>query len=571
MKEKVKKVFHFLKKRVRLSVIIITLLFGLLLFIGSYSYAFYTISTEKENVLSLAAVRFNYVLNEQYENEMTLSFTEQEISEFSISIQANNLLASSWQLYYVDPNSTDIAVYYQEEGSFPYGNIDPNGNVTVTLVIQNRSGKSGNLTIGVQGGLVDKELILSPNRIRIDDAIYQDESGANVPKLVDGMIPVTYNGTNWVKADIVNKWYDYNSQEWANTVTVTETNRSAYMSAEAGTIIPMSDINTMWVWIPRYEYMYTNLGTQYAGGTQDRPGEIKVNFLKGTSTNPNDTKNYKVHPAFTFGGTELSGIWVGKFETAGTLASACTNESCDISNIVIKPNVKILNYQNVSTYFYSARSMQMNSSNPYGFRSTSGNVHMSKNSEWGAVAYLSQSKYGKYGNSNYTGVDKEVAINNCNSYMTGIGGDTVSASSSDTTCTTNTYETKKGQSASTTGNITGVYDMSGGTWEFVMGNYNTSKGDAEFDNLPEAKYYDLYTTTSATTSCDGGICYGHALSETAGWYQDYQNFISNHYPWFIRGGAFYHTTTAGVFGFNIDSGQSNTTPTVRAVLVLGAE
>ena len=550
MKEKVKKVFHFLKKRVRLSVIIITLLFGLLLFIGSYSYAFYTISTEKENVLSLAAVRFDYVLNEQYENKMTLSFTEQEISEFPISIQANNLLTSSWQLYYVDPNSTDIAVYYQEEGSLPYGNIDPNGNVTVTLVIQNRSGKSGNLTIGVQGGLVDKELILSPNRIRIDDAIYQDESGANVPKLVDGMIPVTYNGTNWVKADIVNKWYDYNSQEWANTVTVTETNRSAYMSAEAGTIIPMSDINTMWVWIPRYEYMYTNLGTQYAGGTQDRPGEIKVNFLKGTSTNPSDTKNYKVHPAFTFRGTELSGIWVGKFETAGTLASACTNESCDISNIVIKPNVKILNYQNVSTYFYSARSMQMNSSNPYGFRSTSGNVHMSKNSEWSAIAYLSQSRYGKYGNSIYTGADKEIAINNCSNYITGIGGDTVSALPSSTSCTTNTYTTAKGQAASTTGNITGIYDISGAGAETVMGNYNNLIGSSGFSTMPETQYYDLYTTTNLSTACNGGVCYGHALSETSTWYKDASVLISSSNPWIVRGGGV-TTTSPGMGAFYI--------------------
>lgn len=92
MKEKAKKVFHFLKKRVRLSVIIGTLLFGVLLLIGSYSYAFYTISTEKENVLSLAAVRFDYVLNEQYENEMTLSFTEQEISEFPIRFKQTTYL-----------------------------------------------------------------------------------------------------------------------------------------------------------------------------------------------------------------------------------------------------------------------------------------------------------------------------------------------------------------------------------------------------------------------------------------------------------------------------------------------
>ena len=541
--------------------------------------------------------------------------------------------------------------------------------------------------------------------------IYQDESGANVPELVEGMIPVTYDEENksWIKADTSSKWYDYNNQEWANAVTVTEANRATYMSAEAGTVIPMEDINTMWTWIPRYSYTiyhnpFPNVGlnkfhskststfhmkfTPAADGTitmdvtydnslldangtvtindttllelaynspttskieysvkanteytltfshymhmelstsdywmlihnihldvplakevtlendstypweisydtngkgenndstvsVNSPGAIDIKFVdvntKETGTaqyTENEASNWRTSDGFTFDDRELSGLWYAKFETGGTLVSACTNESCDTSNVVIKPNVISLRNQNISSFFYMVRSMQMNANNPYGFRSTSGNVHMSKNSEWGAVAYLSQSKYGKYGNSNYTGVDKEVAINNCNSYMTGIGGDTVSASSSDTTCTTNTYETKKGQSASTTGNITGVYDMSGGTWEFVMGNYNTSKGDAEFDNLPEAKYYDLYTTTSATTSCDGGICYGHALSETAGWYQDYQNFISNHYPWFIRGGAFYHTTTAGVFGFNIDSGQSNTTPTVRAVLVLGAE
>ena len=39
-------------------------------------------------------------------------------------------------------------------------------------------------------------------------------------------------------------------------------------------------------------------------------------------------------------------------------------------------------------------------------------THMIKNTEWVIVAYLSQSKYGKYGNENYTGADKEVAINN---------------------------------------------------------------------------------------------------------------------------------------------------------------
>lgn len=377
---------------------------------------------------------------------------------------------------------------------------------------------------------------------------YKDSSGANIPELVEGMIPVKYDGNKWVKADTSSEWYDYTKQEWANAVTVTEGTRSKYTNAASGTEVLMEDINTMWVWIPRYEYQYTNLGTQYAGGTQDQPGEIKVNFLSGTRNIPSDSANYKVHPAFTFGDKELTGLWYAKFETGGKLSTTCVNENCNISNIVIKPSVTSLRERTLSTLFYAARSMQMNANNPYGFRSTSGNVHMSKNSEWGAVAYLSQSKYGKYGNSDYNGTEKDVAINNCSNYITGIGGDTVSASSSSTTCTTNTYETSKGQSASTTGNITGVYDMSGGSWEYVMGNYNNIISHSRFSAMPESKYYDLYTTEDASTACNSGICYGHALSETSGWwYEGSSLYLDNYFSWVNRGGYYEYGAYAGVF------------------------
>ena len=86
-----------------------------------------------------------------------------------------------------------------------------------------------------------------------------DESGANAPKLTSNMIPVYYDETSkeWKKADSNNtdknnQWYDYNNKMWANAVTVTETNRNTYLSASTGTTIPMDDINTMWVWVPRY-------------------------------------------------------------------------------------------------------------------------------------------------------------------------------------------------------------------------------------------------------------------------------------------------------------------------------
>ena len=185
-------------------------------------------------------------------------------------------------------------------------------------------------------------------------------------------------------------------------------------------------------------------------------------------------------------------------------------------------------------------------------------VHMGKNTEWGIVAMLSQSKYGKYGNSSYFEADKEVAINNCSEFITEIGGDTVSAEVS-ITCTTNTYETSKGRAASTTGTIYGVYDMSGGATEYVMGNYNNSTGSSSFSNLPDSKYYDLYTSTTASA----GYKSGDATYETNGWYLDNAHFVSSSSPWFSRGRYYSNTTSAGVFSSNNSSGHAFTYCGVR--------
>lgn len=53
----------------------------------------------------------------------------------------------------------------------------------------------------------------------------------------------------------------------------------------------------------------------------------------------------------------------------------------------------------------------------YGF-STAMNSHAMRNDEWGAVAYLSQSAYGKLGNVNFIGADKEIYQNKSNSFIT---------------------------------------------------------------------------------------------------------------------------------------------------------
>ena len=376
-----------------------------------------------------------------------------------------------------------------------------------------------------------------------------DTSKANMPELASNMIPVYYDEAKnvWKKADKNNsqkeyRWYSYSSTGeykgmWANAVTVKEANRQTYLNATPGTIIPMDDITTMWVWIPRFNAVTPS---NYNGGTKDNPGAIDVTFVK---------QNETAIDAFTFGNKELSGFWYGKFEIGGSLASSCTNETCNVSNIVVKPNVSSLRSQKVSSFFYASRSMEQ-TGNSFGFVSSEVDTHMSKNNEWGAVAYLTQSIYGRCTNSTTC---TEVGINNNKSYITGYGAPAGSSSS----VTNGTYNTTLGKDASTTGTIYGIYDMSGGAWDYVMGVYNKTIANSGFSSLPDSKYYNNYTGTSYT---------GHALTETKNWYSDYADFVFTSYPWLLRGGNYGDGASAGVFGFGINDGNSYNSYSSRPVI-----
>ena len=365
-----------------------------------------------------------------------------------------------------------------------------------------------------------------------------DTSGANKPVLASNMIPVYYDEANsvWKKADKNNsqkdyRWYSYSSTGeykgmWANAVTVKEANRQTYLNATPGTTISMDDITTMWVWIPRFNAVTPS---NYNGGTQAKPNAIDVTFVK---------QNETAIDAFTFGNKELSGFWYGKFEIGGSLASSCTNETCNVSNIVVKPNVSSLRSQKVSSFFYASRSMEQ-AGNSFGFVNSEVDTHMSKNNEWGAVAYLTQSIYGRCTSSTTC---TEVGINNNSSYITGYGAPAGSSSS----VTNGTYNTALGKDASTTGTIYGIYDMSGGAYEYVMGVYNNAKSSSGFNSLPDEKYYNNYTGSSYT---------GHALTETKRWYGDNDGFVSASYPWFARGGYYGAGGVTGVFYFSSHDGN----------------
>ena len=182
-----------------------------------------------------------------------------------------------------------------------------------------------------------------------------------------------------------------------------------------------------------------------------------------------------------------------------------------------------------------------------------------KNDEWGAVAYLSKSKYGK---------NAEVDINSDSSYYTGGGSG-------------NAYVTNVGQS--TTGTVHGVYDMSGGAWEYVAayvnnGNSNLTNYGSSLVN-GDAKTKNVYNKASSDNNTNNYNAnsgkYGDAVYETSAngnsssssWYGVYSYFPSASNPFFVRGGSYIHGTDAGVFYFDNNNGNSNSYYSFRPVLV----
>ncbi|MGE5456228.1 MAG: hypothetical protein ACM3O4_03905, partial [Ignavibacteriales bacterium] len=437
-----------------------------------------------------------------------------------------------------------------------------------------------NGTYCAKKGYYDSEVTLTEEAIgNCNVPLFADASGASVPELTTGMIPVKWDGTNWVKANVIDKWYDYNDKMWANAVTVTSTNRTTLLNATAGTVIPMSDINTMWVWVPRYKYAIP-------AGT----GARIINIVFESKTTSKSAGNaidssYLTHPAFTFGTTEVSGIWVGKFETTGTIASP-----------TILPNTTSLRSNTIKAMYDASRTMQNNAI--YG-TSTDGNIHMAKDSEWGAIAYLSHSQYG---------INNEIYKNNSSGFFTGrsggnVGGSQVKVGANeyidtgfytyDGKCATTTTlapgistecsvvdnnltDKTLAYKASTTGNIYGVYDMIGGAGEYAMSMYRPTDATSVTDSsgfgatttngtLPTSECWNRYTTTATTTACSGGICYGNALSETSGWHSDNVYFVSVTLPWSVRGGSYNNATNAGAFFFGSYTGGASSNNSFRLV------
>ncbi len=426
----------------------------------------------------------------------------------------------------------------------------------------------------------------------VQNNIYNDITlnGAD-PVLKTGLIPVKIASDGTVtKANVEEEWYNYQNKEWANAVIL----KDETVPYENNDIISEDNIESYFVWIPRYRYKIFNDET-YSGLTEveDRVQTIEVEFESKYTTPSNGTKKneWLTHPAFT--SFNSNGIWVGKFETSKS--NAAPDNSINAVGIQIKPNV--VSYRNIQvgnafyTSYYYQREMDS---------------HMMKNSEWGAVSYLQHSKYGSM---------TSVRINNNSNFITGYSSvvePTCGWTNDNRDCnkygTTNDitlpYNTEIGYLASTTGNISGIYDMSGGAWEYVMGVMTDSNGKplsgrnasnhsgfigsfgeggslASGYSWPEEKYYDKYNYGTSPSDYTRGhlgdgtvemgpfksIIYAANLTrQISSWYVDYAYFANTVSPWVERGGGYYDGTESGMFASGHNYGSADAYRGFRVVL-----
>ncbi|MDD3241637.1 MAG: type II secretion system protein [Bacilli bacterium] len=428
---------------------------------------------------------------------------------------------------------------------------------------------------------VDSYLYDGSNWVRLSSVKYSDRilNGAD-PVVGSGMIPVTIMDDGTVKyADVSNEWYNYSDKKWANAVILSSG------TFNVGDIIPEANIQSYFVWIPRYKYKLWNTGIASKKvhsieiifqdkdhATSDSvSGECTTPMTTGASGNC-DNGEYMTHPSFiTF---NSNGFWAGKFETGylgAATSTAAQVSSPDSTKVIVKPNV----FSWRSNTLYNQFLVSFNYNRTL-------DSHMMKNTEWGAVAYLSHSIYG---------IDREVNINNNSSYKTGYSAlsstnqQTYPGTYGDGAAYNSAYNSEVGYLASTTGNITGIYDMSGDAWEYMSAYMSGQLGSSGFtaSNIAtyNTKYFDVYNAASTLTTYNYRILgdatgeMGPFISSTVGswssghinsWYADHSNFVYSSGPWFFRGGIYGNGVLAGQFVSYSSTGGVDTSVGSRLVL-----
>ena len=369
--------------------------------------------------------------------------------------------------------------------------------------------------------LQEIEGIMSDNFDGTSGGNFNDSKKVNAPRISQGMIPIKFNGKNWVIcSESDTEWYNYDTKKWANIMLSDGTYKD---KSQVGQVVEDKDLGSMFVWIPRYAYSINKYKTPVGGDGNGLEGEgtsqniTKVVFLQGR-TNSDGVTEYPtdynqasvlpgkptpmiVHPAFTFGDSQLPGIWSAKFEASMAEVNNNTINNNNVNNKTIKvlPNKNTWRYICIGNVFDNCLNMRNNAI--YGL-SADIDSHLMKNNEWGAVSYFTVSQYGVTPTFN-SKCDKINVPNGLDweGYSEYSAGSNVSG------------EYKINITQSSTGNETGIYDLNGGAWEYVAAYWDNENGNLsgqgtnKFFTLNKlksgfAKYWDKYEVSQEEIKCN---------------------------------------------------------------------
>ena len=460
-------------------------------------------------------------------------------------------------------------------------------------------------------------------RLSFEGGNWNSTLGICTPKLGNNMVGVYWsdgsknsNGTykaslTSTEMEITSDQKEFSWNDWYSYVAgdnSTDSKNSKWANAKS------TVDGSYFVWIPRYEYKLT--GKEIGGTGTDKAGTITVNFIDQNTTTA--SKDYKIHPAFTtnlqLGGwdKELSGIWVAKYEMSmeQTTDNGATwnNIKLKSGNVAIsnttravsKPNNYSWNYINISNCFD-------NSLNYSSKQNTGANSHLMKNSEWGAIAYLTHSQYGRNGHEigmNTYGPETKEGETTYYNEVTGYGSSGTGRTTEENIADDNRYNGKYGMNASTTGNLYGVYDISGGAWEYTSvlyskytnnngnslyaktanGKYSSSITDSQIPSN-SSKYVTIYPIDTTVEENDGSIhfhyakwkdIYGDAIYETSNGNGNNKSWFNDHADgdtagltevFSLRGGFFRSGDVAGAFAFADSAGGNWHDYSYRLVLI----
>lgn len=354
---------------------------------------------------------------------------------------------------------------------------------------------------------------------------------ANRPILPAGWVPVNHVSGQTFSETTLENWeidYDTSAKKWANAKDTK---------------------GNFWVWIPRFTYR----AIEFA----DDP-EIKIRFSNGIvdDTTSIDSRTCKVHPAFKFDTNELTGLWFPKY---------AAHQDTSNGNIPgFKADKEAWRSITVNDIF----NQTINLKNHITTNTDGVDSHMMKNAEWGAAGMLAKA----IGNP-------KPKINGDSSYRTGYttGGATNQTGSLD-----NTGET------STTGNMTGIFDMVGNTYEYVASYVNN--GHANLDTYcqslvnADSKYKEVFPVGSTDDrpnnyAAANGMTDGMMVHETSsagdgsyGWLNWQGNAAISFFPYssvpVFRRGGYYGYSSAGLAFFAYNSGNASSGCGFRACFVV---